>query len=113
MSYEFKGKHYIASLYDVKEITNLDKLRNVFATAIKESRATILGKTEHVFSDGGFTCVWLLSESHCSIHTYVEQKSIFVDFFSCGQGCNLKKFNDSILCKLELNRSYSRRITRY
>ena len=52
--YEFKGKHYIASLYDVKEITNLDKLRNVFETAIKESGATILGKTEHVFSDGGF-----------------------------------------------------------
>ena len=49
--YEFKGKHYIASLYDVKEITNLDKLRNVFTAAIKESGATILGKTEHVFSD--------------------------------------------------------------
>ena len=52
-------------------------------------------------------------ESLCSIHTYVEQNSIFVDFFSCGEGCNLKKFNDSILCKLELNRSYCRRITRY
>lgn len=111
--YEFKGKHYIASLYDVKDICNLDKLRTVFETALKESGATILSKSEHVFNDGGFTCVWLLSESHCSIHTYAEQKSIFVDFFTCGNGCNVNKFNDFILCNLELNRSKSRRIRRY
>ena len=91
MLYEFKGKHFIASLYDVKEITNLDKLRNVFETAIKESGATILGKTEHVFSDGGFTCVWLLSESHCSIHTYVEQKKHLCRLFFVRSRVQLEK----------------------
>ena len=110
--YEFKGKHYVASLYDVTDIQNTDKLRLIFETAIRESGGTILSKSEHTFSDGGFTCVWLLSESHCSIHTYVEQKNIFVDYFTCGENANTKKFNDYILCNLELNRSKSRRIFR-
>jgi len=110
--YEFKGRHYVASLYDVKEITNIDKLRTIFESALRESGANILGKNEHLFSDGGFTCVWLLAESHCSIHTYVNQKNIFVDFFTCGTKSSIKKFNDFILCNLELNRSKSRRMFR-
>lgn len=110
--YEFKGKLYTASLYGVKDITNLDKLRTVFENAARESGATIVGKTEHTFNDGGFTCVWLLQESHLSIHTYVEQKNIFIDLFTCGNSCNVKKFENLILCNLEMEYSKSRRINR-
>jgi S-adenosylmethionine decarboxylase len=52
----------------------------------------------------------LLKESHCSIHTYAEEGTIFVDFFTCGDSCDIKKFENLILCNLEMERSESRRI---
>lgn len=110
--YKAEGRHFIATLYGVKDIKNLDKLRYIFEKSLQKSGANICGKSEHTFSDFGFTCVWLLKESHCSIHTYAEQGIIFVDFFSCGNSCNVKVFENLILCNLEMERSESRRIKR-
>ena len=110
--FKAEGRHFIATLYNVKDIKNLEKLRIVFENALEKSGASICGKTEHTFSDLGFTCVWLLKESHCSIHTYAEEGTIFVDFFSCGNSCDIKKFENLILCNLEMERSFSRKLKR-
>ena len=112
MTYQFTGNHYISSLYGVKNIADVDNLRNVFEVAIINAGATIVGKTEKIFEDGGFTCVWLLQESHCSIHTYIEQQNIFVDFFTCGDSTNLREFQDVISSLLMFERSESQRIIR-
>lgn len=51
---------------------------------IKECGATIVNKTIHKFSPFGTSVVFVLSESHVSIHTYPEYKKIFLDVFTCG-----------------------------
>jgi len=110
--YEFVGKHYLASLYGVKKIKDHEFLKACFEKAISKSGSTICGYTEHIFNDGGMTGVFLLKESHCSFHTYAEQKNIFVDFFTCGTATNWKIFENILLCNLQMERSKSRRIRR-
>ena len=112
MTYEFNGVHYLASLYGVKDVTDICRIRAVFEKAIIQSGSSICSNTEYIFNDGGFTVVWLLKESHCSIHTYADSGNIFVDFFTCGNKTDIKKFENIILCNLELERSESRKILR-
>jgi S-adenosylmethionine decarboxylase proenzyme len=64
--------------------------------AVEASGATILNRTHHVFPPDGLTAVYLLSESHASIHTYPEFGACFVDLFTCGDHCSPVGF-DQIL----------------
>ena len=43
----------------------------------------ILGEVEHVFQPQGYTLLFLLSESHLSVHTFPEKKYISFDLFTC------------------------------
>lgn len=68
-------KHLIL---DVRNIRNLEllgspeKLRQLMIDICEENGFTILQKTHHVFEPQGITMLFLLSESHFSIHTYPE-----------------------------------------
>jgi len=44
---------------------------------------TILDKMEHKFEPYGFTIVYLLSESHLSIHTFPERNYFAFDLYTC------------------------------
>ena len=44
---------------------------------------TILQEVEHVFQPQGYTLLFLLSESHLSVHTFPEKKYISFDLFTC------------------------------
>jgi S-adenosylmethionine decarboxylase len=94
-SYEFKGKHYIANFMDC-HCMDLQTIKKGFEQAILKSGATILGKSDYVFENDGLTMVFLLSESHASIHTYPEHKSVFIDFFTCGDSVDHIAFHDAI-----------------
>lgn len=97
--YHFAGSHYLASFYDCdhEALTDLDQLRKTMKKAIELSGATILSSTDYVFLPDGLTMVWLLSESHASIHTYPEHNACFVDLFTCGENCSYEKFEKHIL----------------
>jgi S-adenosylmethionine decarboxylase len=94
LSYKFYGKHYLASYLDCdnKQINDLLNLKKTMINGIIHSGATILSSTEKVFDNNGFTILFLLSESHCSIHTYPENNSLFTDLFTCGDRCDYKKY---------------------
>lgn len=94
--HDFKGKHYLASFRDC-DVIDAKTIVQVFELAIKNSGAKIVNYTEHIFENGAITCVFLLSESHMSNHTYPEYKSMFVDFFTCGDTCNHEKFHETVL----------------
>lgn len=94
-TYEFYGKHFIASYADCDPaaIGNEKKLQEVLMEAARASGAEILKSSSYVFETGGLTQVVLLSESHASIHTYPEYQSCFVDLFTCGYRCDWKQFD--------------------
>jgi S-adenosylmethionine decarboxylase len=96
--YRFKGKHFIASYSGCNPSTleNVPELIKVMQEAVNGSGATILDCSSYVFPGDGLTMVFLLQESHASIHTYPEHQSCFIDLFTCGDHCNHEKFHESL-----------------
>lgn len=95
-SHQFAGKHFVASYLncDTKALGDVDGLIQAMDTAVAASGATILKKTSYIFEPNGLTIVYLLSESHASLHTYPEFNACFVDLFTCGNHCTSKSFDD-------------------
>lgn len=108
-SYDFSGIHYIANYIECKEgtLTDLTMLKKIMTEAVIKSGATILNMTDHVFESDenmdkpGYTSMYLLSESHATIHTYPEVRSCFIDIFTCGTKCSYNEFDRYICSYLE------------
>ena len=81
----FVGLHYIVDIDDVRNelITNNDKLIELCDASLEIGEVTILNKMIHHFEPHGLTLLYLLSESHFSMHTWPEHNKIRIDFFSC------------------------------
>ena len=94
-SYSFYGRHFIASYKecDPQALQNVSFLKAIFEKAVQSSGATILKHDWMEFSGNGLTGVFLLSESHASIHTYPEHNACFVDLFTCGYACSYEPFD--------------------
>jgi len=99
------GTHIIVDLYEI----NYEKLYSInentyndFDCFIKkillESNINLLSQIVHHFDGypGSFTSLYLLAESHLSIHTWPEYKYIALDVFTCGK-CNTQLVVDKII----------------
>jgi S-adenosylmethionine decarboxylase len=75
------GKHLIC---DFKEITSFDiDIKGICKELCLLHNYTILGEVEHVFNPEGYTFLFLLSESHLSVHTFPEKKYLSFDLYTC------------------------------
>lgn len=101
--HHFRGKHFIASYLDcdLRQLSDLDGLIRAMDGAVEASRATILDKTSYVFPPNGLTIVYLLSESHASLHTYPEYGACFIDLFTCGDVCSSERFHEALVQYLQ------------
>jgi S-adenosylmethionine decarboxylase len=110
----FKGKHFLASYLDCNKeaLRDLDVLIRALDSAVASSGATILDKTSYVFPPDGLTIVYLLSESHASLHTYPEYGACFVDLFTCGDNCSSEKFDEALRNHLKPKRISARLLSR-
>lgn len=48
-----------------------------------EEAYTIVASGRHYFVPIGLTAFWILSESHCAIHTYPEKNYVSIDLYTC------------------------------
>lgn len=55
---------------------------------LEQCRFQVLNFTEHFFSPHGYTCLWLLGESHLAIHTFPEKGRCYVELTSCNREKN-------------------------
>jgi S-adenosylmethionine decarboxylase len=81
-------KHTEANIYSSKfwtVCTEPEELRNTFERVLKEVDFTIVLFNEHHFTAQGYTCFWLLSESHLAIHTFPESGKSYVELSSCNK----------------------------
>jgi S-adenosylmethionine decarboxylase proenzyme len=84
-------------LIDVKNIDS-DKLKLVehikpfMDILVEELKLNVVGECSHQFEKDnnpyGVTMVYLLSESHLSIHTFVDEGKITLDLFTCDINLN-------------------------
>jgi len=79
------GTHLLVELRDCnpKILKNLEKVKSLMVSAVKESRATI-DLSFHEFNPFGISGVVVIAESHLSIHTWPEYCYAAVDIFTCG-----------------------------
>lgn len=65
------------------EETDPNKLKTGFQDLLTYSGFGILGFTDWHFTPQGYTCLFLLSESHLAIHTFPEHKQTYLELSSC------------------------------
>ncbi len=92
-------------LIDVKNIDS-DKLKTVeyiesfMDKVVEELKLNVINKCSHQFKKDdlpyGATMIYLLSESHLSIHTFVDEGKITLDLFTCSLGVENEKIKSII-----------------
>jgi len=80
------GKHMICDIKNIRNknlIHDLTKINGLLETICKEYDFTVLNRAGHEFSPQGLSILYLLSESHISIHTFPERDYIALDIYTC------------------------------
>jgi S-adenosylmethionine/arginine decarboxylase-like enzyme len=77
------------------ESADIDHIKKVI-----ENNLTVVNKVEHKFTPQGETVVFILSESHFTIHTYPENRFISMDIYVCNLETNLDKIVEEISAKI-------------
>ena len=82
------GKHMIIDFNDIgneKLLNDVNGLMLMLDVICLKHNYTVLNKSYHVFDPIGCTVLYLLSESHISIHTFPEKNYIACDIYTCRQ----------------------------
>lgn len=80
------GRHLICELRDCNfdTINNTEFIISTLVEGCRIGHAGIIGHIEHKFTPTGVTVLVLLSESHCSCHTWPEKGYVMLDVCTCG-----------------------------
>lgn len=93
------GKHLIA---DIRNISNFEMLNTVdgikplMEKIIEEINLNVVGEAHKQFEPIGATCLYLLSESHLSAHSYPELRYLAIDLYHCSDEINMDDVLDII-----------------
>ena len=85
-SYVSTGKHMICDLTNIRNMIHLESMEFMHELLIQicnKYNFNVLTKTEHQFEPRGLTILYMLSESHISIHTFPEKRYLAFDIYTC------------------------------
>ena len=87
------GVHVLANFFPCPEPlpTQEEKVAELLAEVVQQAGLTPLAHHFHQFQPAGVTGFVLLSESHLSVHTWPEHRSMAVDIFCCFLGSDGKQ----------------------
>lgn len=113
IGHPFTGDHlllaYEGCAADLEDEAVLDA---ALREAIGAAGATILARAATRFEPQGLSIVFLLAESHASIHAYPEHRSAFLDIFTCGTTCRPERFDAVMRAKLRPARAVANLVRR-
>ena len=95
-NYESSGKHMICDFKGIRNINllnNCSELKKRMKLICQEYDFQILQETEYQFTPQGCSILFLLSESHLSIHTFPEKNHMSFDIYTCRQYSNNTEYN--------------------
>jgi S-adenosylmethionine decarboxylase proenzyme len=80
------GTHVLADIVEVADPGRFDPefLSTAFADALGAAGATVLRFVVQEFEPQGVSVLAVLAESHASLHTWPERRTVLVDVFTCG-----------------------------
>ena len=86
--YKSSGKHMICDIKNIKNtnlLNNAENLKKILKHICAKFDFNVLGELKHIFTPEGCSIIFLLSESHMTIHTFPERKYIAFDIYTCRQ----------------------------
>jgi S-adenosylmethionine decarboxylase len=95
--YESSGKHMICDFKNIKNeslLNNINELKFVIKKICSDNDFQILGELEYKFTPIGCSIIFLLSESHISIHTFPEKNHMSFDIYTCRQYTDNSVYNE-------------------
>lgn len=98
-----KGKHLIIDLKTNKSISSIEDIEPLMNSIIKIGNLNVLGVLKHQFIPIGATIIYLLAESHLSIHTYPEDNYLAMDLYCCNPDINLEPIIKEINNYFDIN----------
>lgn len=99
------GNHYILDIKNIpsNKFLNGEKTIEIFEKILTENGATVINKIYYDFpkleniQGEPTTLLFLLAESHLSLHTWPENNCASLDVYTCGTKVNTKKIVDDII----------------
>jgi S-adenosylmethionine decarboxylase len=84
------GRHCLLDVYGCPRelLDSVADIDNLMRNAAAAAGAMVLGLLTHRFEPQGVSLVYLLAESHMSIHTWPEHGSATLDIYTCGEACD-------------------------
>ena len=92
---ETAGKHMICDIFNIKNLDLLNSkelLLELLKNICNKYNFEILNKVDHSFTPYGCTILFLLSESHISIHTFPEKNHLSFDIYTCREYKNNNEY---------------------
>lgn len=80
------GRELIVDVEDIEDYTVLETIEGIqplMEKVIQNCRLNVVSKCEYQFTPYGATMLYLLSESHLTIHTYPEKKACSINLYTC------------------------------
>ncbi|HTE22592.1 MAG TPA: S-adenosylmethionine decarboxylase [Candidatus Limnocylindria bacterium] len=79
------SRHYLATLTlpDIKKLTDVKGFSSALQPILEKESVQCLGQVNHEFPNESFTVVVALAESHISVHTWPEYRTVQLDVFLC------------------------------
>jgi len=71
---------------ETSPLNDSKRLKKILREIAKVCKLTVLRTSTHQFEPYGVTSLFLLSESHLSIHTWPEHGKFAMDVYSCNDG---------------------------
>ena len=95
------GCHLILDFHGTSvDMNNFEELNKNFTRIILDSGATIENVMRKQFEPQGVSILYLLSESHFSIHTWPEFGACAIDFYHCGETARQRMIKaEELLCE--------------
>jgi S-adenosylmethionine decarboxylase len=98
------GIHIIADLkkvplsHFIKITDNIENFHDFMTKSSHANGMTLLKISDNIFNkEGAFTLLYLLGESHISLHSWPEHEYCAVDIFTCGTNGNPQQILQDII----------------
>uniref|UniRef100_A0A6C0KLF7 Adenosylmethionine decarboxylase n=1 Tax=viral metagenome TaxID=1070528 RepID=A0A6C0KLF7_9ZZZZ len=116
---QYSGKHLLCDIKQIRNrklLSNIDEIKRLMDSVCNAHQYTILQKIEHTFDPQGFSVIYLLSESHMSIHTFPERDYLAFDLYTCRTYANNDEYNqiyNTMVTEFDADRETPNIINRY
>lgn len=88
-----RGQHLLLDIWVKGDLSNhVEKIKDYV-----NNHFTVVNKTNYLFEPQGETIVFILSESHFTLHTYPEHNYLSLDIYICNMTVDMKQVKNDII----------------